>query len=144
MPTPPFLPPLPRLILLQNVLREKGLEAISVEELVKEITPRGRATVPDSLKAELLQRIRKFLAENWFENNPYGNPQIFGRALAHMRRLPCLCLQNLNAFSPAPRFSSLLGAFVTQESGRACAARRSAVPIRALTCTLTAITRLFT
>jgi enhancer of yellow 2 transcription factor len=35
-----------------------------VEELVKEITPRGRATVPDSLKAELLQRIRKFLAEN--------------------------------------------------------------------------------
>jgi hypothetical protein len=48
----------------QTVLREKGLEAISVEELVKEITPRGRATVPDSLKAELLQRIRKFLAEN--------------------------------------------------------------------------------
>jgi enhancer of yellow 2 transcription factor len=49
---------------MQNVLREKGLESISVEELVKEITPRGRATVPDSLKAELLQRIRKFLAEN--------------------------------------------------------------------------------
>jgi enhancer of yellow 2 transcription factor len=48
----------------QTVLREKGLDAISVEELVKEITPRGRATVPDSLKAELLQRIRKFLAEN--------------------------------------------------------------------------------
>ena len=48
----------------QTVLREKGLDAISVDELVKEITPRGRATVPDSLKAELLQRIRKFLAEN--------------------------------------------------------------------------------
>jgi hypothetical protein len=53
-----------QILFAQNVLREKGLEAISVEELVKEITPRGRATVPDSLKAELLQRIRKFLAEN--------------------------------------------------------------------------------
>jgi enhancer of yellow 2 transcription factor len=66
---PPFAHPVAAqpshpVLLPQNVLREKGLEAISVEELVKEITPRGRATVPDSLKAELLQRIRKFLAEN--------------------------------------------------------------------------------
>ena len=37
---------------------------ITVEELVAEITPRGRATVPSAIKAELLQRIRKFLTQN--------------------------------------------------------------------------------
>ena len=46
-----------------EVIRSKGLEKITVEDLVGEITPRGRATVPDAIKAELLQRIRKFLQE---------------------------------------------------------------------------------
>ena len=44
-----------------EVIRSKGLEKITVDELVAEITPRGRATVPDEIKADLLQRIRKFL-----------------------------------------------------------------------------------
>mmetsp|Transcript_2896 Transcript_2896/g.3665 ORF Transcript_2896/g.3665 Transcript_2896/m.3665 type:complete len:131 (-) Transcript_2896:1698-2090(-) len=48
----------------KEVVKNKGLEKISVEELVAEITPRGRATVPDSIKAELLNRIRKFLQTN--------------------------------------------------------------------------------
>ena len=47
----------------KDVIRNKGLEKITVEELVGEITPRGRATVPDAVKAELLERIRKFLAD---------------------------------------------------------------------------------
>ena len=45
----------------KEVIRSKGLEKITVDELVAEITPRGRATVPDEIKADLLQRIRKFL-----------------------------------------------------------------------------------
>lgn len=45
----------------REVIRNKGLEKVSVDELVAEITPRGRATVPDQVKAELLQSIRKFL-----------------------------------------------------------------------------------
>ncbi|KAJ1458794.1 transcription factor e(y)2-domain-containing protein [Pelagophyceae sp. CCMP2097] len=45
----------------KEVIRNKGLEKITVDELVAEITPRGRATVPDEVKTELLQRIRKFL-----------------------------------------------------------------------------------
>ena len=45
----------------KEVIRSKGLEKITVDELVAEITPRGRATVPDEVKADLLQRIRKFL-----------------------------------------------------------------------------------
>ena len=48
----------------KDVIKNKGLEKITVEELVAEITPRGRATVPDSVKAELLQRIRSFLEAN--------------------------------------------------------------------------------
>mmetsp|Transcript_32881 Transcript_32881/g.104903 ORF Transcript_32881/g.104903 Transcript_32881/m.104903 type:complete len:100 (-) Transcript_32881:282-581(-) len=45
----------------KEVIRKKGLEKITVDELVAEITPRGRATVPDEVKTELLQNIRKFL-----------------------------------------------------------------------------------
>lgn len=45
----------------KEIIRKKGLEKITVDELVDEITPRGRATVPDDIKSELLQRIRKFL-----------------------------------------------------------------------------------
>jgi len=47
-----------------QVIKSKGLEQISVEDLVSEITPRGRATIPDDIKADLLERIRKFLASN--------------------------------------------------------------------------------
>ena len=45
----------------KTVIRQKGLEKVTVEELVSEITPKGRATIPEEVKAELLQRIRKFL-----------------------------------------------------------------------------------
>uniref|UniRef100_A0A3P9JWX7 Transcription and mRNA export factor ENY2 n=1 Tax=Oryzias latipes TaxID=8090 RepID=A0A3P9JWX7_ORYLA len=48
----------------KEVIREKGLEHVTVEDLVVEITPKGRALVPDSVKKELLQRIRAFLAQH--------------------------------------------------------------------------------
>ncbi|KAF6739864.1 Transcription and mRNA export factor ENY2-2 [Oryzias melastigma] len=48
----------------EEVIREKGLEHVTVEDLVVEITPKGRALVPDSVKKELLQRIRAFLAQH--------------------------------------------------------------------------------
>lgn len=50
-------------LLLAEVIKNKGLNHITVEELVADITPRGRATVPDAIKAELLQKIRKFLSQ---------------------------------------------------------------------------------
>ena len=46
----------------KEVVKQKGLEHITVDDLVAEITPRGRALVPDQVKKELLQRIRNFLA----------------------------------------------------------------------------------
>ena len=43
------------------MIRRKGLEKVTVEELVAEVTPHGRSTVPEEVKAELLKRIRSFL-----------------------------------------------------------------------------------
>ncbi|KAJ4710852.1 Transcription and mRNA export factor ENY2 [Melia azedarach] len=42
--------------------RKKGKNNVTVDDLVHVITPKGRASIPDSVKAELLQRIRSFLA----------------------------------------------------------------------------------
>ncbi|WJX81188.1 hypothetical protein P8452_64105 [Trifolium repens] len=42
-------------------VKKKGRNNVTVDELVHVITPKGRAAVPDSVKAELLQRIRTFL-----------------------------------------------------------------------------------
>ena len=46
----------------KEVVREKGLEHVRLEDLVREITPKGRATVPDAVKRELLTKIKDFLA----------------------------------------------------------------------------------
>ncbi|CAI7811499.1 unnamed protein product [Closterium sp. NIES-54] len=42
-------------------LRQVGRENVSLEELIRAITPKGRASVPGPVKAELLQRIQSFL-----------------------------------------------------------------------------------
>ncbi|XP_037093433.1 transcription and mRNA export factor ENY2-like [Pollicipes pollicipes] len=47
----------------KEVVREQGLENVTVDDLVTVITPKGRALVPDSVKKELLQRIKTFLAQ---------------------------------------------------------------------------------
>lgn len=43
------------------VIKKKGRNNVTVDDLVHAITPMGRASIPDSIKAELLQRIRKSL-----------------------------------------------------------------------------------
>ncbi|XP_044503047.1 transcription and mRNA export factor ENY2-like [Mangifera indica] len=43
-------------------VKKKGRKNVTVDDLVHVITPKGRASVPDAVKAELLQRIRSFLA----------------------------------------------------------------------------------
>ncbi|CAG0888378.1 unnamed protein product [Darwinula stevensoni] len=47
----------------KEIVKEKGVERITVDDLVTELTPKARALVPDSVKRELLQRIKKFLEE---------------------------------------------------------------------------------
>nr|XP_011721372.1 transcription and mRNA export factor ENY2 [Macaca nemestrina] len=48
----------------EEVIKEKGLEHVTADDLVAEITPKGRALVLDSVKEELLERIRTFLAQH--------------------------------------------------------------------------------
>ncbi|XP_017268598.1 transcription and mRNA export factor ENY2 [Kryptolebias marmoratus] len=48
----------------KEVIKEKGLEHVTVEDLVVEITAKGRVLVPDSVKKELLLRIRAFLSQH--------------------------------------------------------------------------------
>ncbi|KAJ8759051.1 hypothetical protein K2173_003289 [Erythroxylum novogranatense] len=48
--------------LCRSFVRKKGRNNVTVDDLVHVITPKGRASVPDSVKAELLQRIKNFLA----------------------------------------------------------------------------------
>ncbi|KAI9203983.1 enhancer of yellow 2 transcription factor [Polychytrium aggregatum] len=47
----------------REVIKAKGLEKVGVDDLIAEITPVGREKVPESVKAELLQKIRKFLVD---------------------------------------------------------------------------------
>ncbi|CAL8089982.1 unnamed protein product [Calicophoron daubneyi] len=45
----------------REVIRTRGLENLTVDDLVTEITPVGRRMVPDTVKQELLDEIRTFL-----------------------------------------------------------------------------------
>ena len=45
-------------------MKERGVDKVTVDDLVAELTPKARSTVPDEIKKELLQHIRTFLTEN--------------------------------------------------------------------------------
>lgn len=47
----------------KEIVRERGLASITVDDLVQEITPKGRDLVPDTVKRELLAEIKRFLAQ---------------------------------------------------------------------------------
>ncbi|XP_078168999.1 transcription/mRNA export factor [Carex rostrata] len=47
--------------LCRSYARKKGRNNVTIDDLIHVITPKGRASVPDSVKAELLQRIKSFL-----------------------------------------------------------------------------------
>ena len=47
----------------KDIIKKKGLEHVTLDDLVQEITPQARQLVPDSVKKELLHKIRTFLAK---------------------------------------------------------------------------------
>lgn len=47
----------------KDIIKDKGVENVSIDELIAEITPKGRATVPDIIKRELLHEIKAFMAD---------------------------------------------------------------------------------
>ncbi|CAH8383473.1 unnamed protein product [Eruca vesicaria subsp. sativa] len=42
-------------------VKKKGRKDVTVDELIRVITPKGRASVPDDVKEELLNRIQNFI-----------------------------------------------------------------------------------
>merc|ERR1711992_302646 len=47
----------------RDVVKEKGLDRITVEDLVQEVAPRGSQMVPEEVRRELLKDVKKFLEE---------------------------------------------------------------------------------
>ncbi|CAD8137661.1 unnamed protein product [Paramecium octaurelia] len=48
----------------KEVIRQKGLEKITIEELTDMLYIRGQATIPNKVKEDLLSRLRQFFDEN--------------------------------------------------------------------------------
>eukprot|EP00090_Calanus_glacialis_P009028 TRINITY_DN17363_c0_g1_i2.p2 TRINITY_DN17363_c0_g1~~TRINITY_DN17363_c0_g1_i2.p2 ORF type:complete len:103 (-),score=53.95 TRINITY_DN17363_c0_g1_i2:69-377(-) len=47
----------------RDVVKERGLDRITVEDLVQDIAPRGSQMVPEEVRKELLRDIKRFLEE---------------------------------------------------------------------------------
>lgn len=47
----------------REIVKDKGIDNVTVDELVAELTPKARQSVPDDVKKELLESIRGFLTE---------------------------------------------------------------------------------
>jgi len=47
----------------EQIVEEKGLNNITQEQLIRELTPKGRQLVPDVVKKELLVKIQTFIAQ---------------------------------------------------------------------------------
>ncbi|EFJ40812.1 hypothetical protein VOLCADRAFT_68978, partial [Volvox carteri f. nagariensis] len=45
----------------REYVTKKGRETVTTDDIVRAVRPEGRATVPDSVKAELLAEIKKFI-----------------------------------------------------------------------------------
>ena len=48
----------------QLISQQSGVENVSVEDLVRELTPNARRSVSDTIKKELLFKIREFINES--------------------------------------------------------------------------------
>ncbi|XP_074120847.1 transcription and mRNA export factor ENY2-like [Sminthopsis crassicaudata] len=48
----------------QDVIQKKGLEQVTVDNLIAELTLKGRELVPHSLMEELFQRVKTFFAQH--------------------------------------------------------------------------------
>jgi enhancer of yellow 2 transcription factor len=48
-------------ISFKDLIRNKGLEKINLDDLVEDLLPKGRALVPTKVKEDLLARIKHYL-----------------------------------------------------------------------------------
>jgi len=47
-----------------DLIREKGIERVTVQNLMEELETRGKHTIPVTIREDMLSRVRKFLEEN--------------------------------------------------------------------------------
>mmetsp|Transcript_14219 Transcript_14219/g.17035 ORF Transcript_14219/g.17035 Transcript_14219/m.17035 type:complete len:108 (-) Transcript_14219:99-422(-) len=47
-----------------EIIRNKGQDKITIDDLAKEIMPMGKAKIPQKVKEEMLERLQKFLANS--------------------------------------------------------------------------------
>ena len=50
----------------KDIIRRKGLEKVTVEELVEDLTIKGKSTVPLQIKEELLSKIKTYFEDEGF------------------------------------------------------------------------------
>lgn len=48
----------------RDTIRNKNIDNISMDELLKEVGDHGRSTINESIKKDLLEHIKKFLDDN--------------------------------------------------------------------------------
>lgn len=53
------------IVLCKDIVRQKGVENISCDELINLVTVQARQSVPDAVKKELLIRIKSFLTKEF-------------------------------------------------------------------------------
>jgi len=51
-------------MLCRDVVRERGVHNLKADNLIAEITSKGRALMPDSVKKEPLQKIKAYLFQD--------------------------------------------------------------------------------
>ena len=87
--------------LAKEVIKNKGLEKITVEDLVQEITPRGRATVPSAANTD--RRFQQWLLQQDMASPPMTNqPTLHRRTALHRHMLQS---KPLSASVPDPLFA---------------------------------------
>ncbi|GLH15982.1 hypothetical protein R5R35_005636 [Gryllus longicercus] len=51
-------------MLCRQIVKERGVQNITADELIGEVTAKGRALVPDAVKKELLQKIKAHFSQD--------------------------------------------------------------------------------
>lgn len=51
------------LILSKNYVKDKGVDTVTISDIIRHVTPEAKKMVPDHVKRELLENIRRFAAE---------------------------------------------------------------------------------
>ncbi|GLE11685.1 hypothetical protein PINS_up024254, partial [Pythium insidiosum] len=47
-----------------QVIRNKGIDQVTVDDLIEEITPKARDAVPESIRNEMLEKIKAFIEKS--------------------------------------------------------------------------------